>query len=261
MNAERIPPRTWLFGGLASWAALSWILALFGMGGRIEPLPVDASLVTRLPQMSSEANTRVGPASAYAESTSRPPFSADRRAHAFFIEGNSDQTDAQGFNVVLSSVLITPGLQMVILEPEQGGESLRVKLGEEPKDIPGWRLAEVSPRSATFEGPEGRRTLELRVYTGGLQVPPAATTAETDNAARGGSVANNPPPPTTAPTPGDAATITPTPVGNDASVITPDQQMQLIRKRIEARRAQLRQQQNNKQTPPAGAPSTPPPER
>ena len=45
MRIDAFGPRTWLLATLAGWALLVWILALFGMGGQVRPLPDDPSLV------------------------------------------------------------------------------------------------------------------------------------------------------------------------------------------------------------------------
>ena len=41
MRADLAAARTWLLATVAGWAVLVLGLALFGMGGRIEPLPMD----------------------------------------------------------------------------------------------------------------------------------------------------------------------------------------------------------------------------
>lgn len=257
MRADLAAPRTWLMATVAGWAVLVLVLALSGMGGRIEPLPVDPARLADLPRMRPVAASRVGAADQYAQVAVRPAFDPGRRPHPFFIENPEGAGSGQGFDFTLSSVLITPALRMVILQPANGGEALRVKLGEEPEGSPGWRLAEVNPRSVAFDGPEGRRTLELPVFTGNGQTPlpggaqttptaadaapraQAIAAAAADKAAAAGGSS-----------PGSAAV-------DPASA--PERQMQQIRERIEARRAQLRQQQ---ETPTAApVPLPPPPQR
>ena len=41
MRVEDAGPRTWLLAALAGCALVAWLLAVAGMGGRIEPLPDD----------------------------------------------------------------------------------------------------------------------------------------------------------------------------------------------------------------------------
>src|SRR5690606_3780153 len=81
-------------------------------------------------------------------------------------------TAGNGFDYVLNSVLIAPGINLAIIEPTQGGESVSVRMGGSADAIPGWRLVELQPRAAVFDGPGGRRTLELRTWTGDGEAPP-----------------------------------------------------------------------------------------
>ena len=76
-------------------------------------------------------------------------------------------TALKALMVDVDGVLITPRLRMAIVEPAQGGESVRVRDGESAEGLGGWRLVELRPRAAVFEGPGGRRELDLRVWAGG----------------------------------------------------------------------------------------------
>ena len=257
MRIDAFGPRIWLLAALAGWALLAWVLALFGMGGQIRPLADDPSLVNALPKLPQQTPERLGPLAQYSEIAARPLLSQSRKPQPFFIQGQEGVEQPQTFDFVLTSVLITPRLQMAILQPTQGGEGVRLKIGDAPESAQGWRLAEIHPRSVVIEGPEGPRTLELRVFDGLSGQPPSASPVSP------GSV-----PPVQVPTPGAAmpppsapAVMTtpsrPTPVppaGATAaappsgsqpqaeSPMTTEQQMDAIRQRIEARRAQLRQQ-------------------
>ena len=252
MRTDAVGPRTWLLAALAAWALLAWVLALFGMGGQIRPLPDDPSLVGSLPQLPPAAPERLGPFAQYAEIAARPVFSQGRQPQPFFISGEEGEGEAQAFDFVLSRVLITPNMRLAIVQPAQGGEGIRLKVGEAPPATPGWRVVDIQPRSVVFNGPEGERTLELRVFDGsGGQMPTASTVpppaaAPAPPAADGSRTTGGPSMPGTSPT-------QPMPTGQ--TVITPDaparvaepaqsteQQMEAIRKRIEARRAQLRAQ-------------------
>lgn len=259
MRADLDSPRTWLLAAVAGWAVLVLGLALSGMGGRIAPLPVDPTLAN-LPQPRPAAVSRIGPADQYVQVAARPAFDPGRRPHPFFIENAGGDDAARGFDFTLSSVLIAPGLRMVVLQPAGGGEALRVKLGQEPAGSPGWRLAEVGPRSAAFDGPEGRRTLELPVYAGNGQGPLP------DVAQRVPAQGNAGPSPVAAPAvvPGTGNPSAAALVADAQAVLAgvevtaaPERQLQQIRERIEARRAQLRQQQKGA----ASAPLPPQPQR
>jgi general secretion pathway protein N len=254
MRIDSFGPRTWLLAALAGWALLAWVLALSGMGGRIRPLADDPSLVIALPKLPQQAPERLGPLAQYSEIAARPLLSQSRKPQPFFIQGQEGDEQPQTFDFILTSVLITPRLQMAILQPTQGGEGVRLKVGDAPESAQGWRVAEIRPRSVVIEGPDGPRTLELRVFDGLSGQPPSVSPPSP------ASVAPVPPPMTPPPSPTSAVMTTPsrpTPVspagtagpapqpGSQPQVESPmttEQQMEAIRQRIEARRAQLRQQ-------------------
>ena len=258
MRIDSFGPRSWLLAALAGWALLVWVLALFGLGGQIRPLPDDPSLVSALPKLPQQVPERLGPLAQYSEIAARPLLSQNRKPQAFFISGQEGGEQPQTFDFVLTSVLITPQLQMAILQPTGGGEGVRLKIGDAPESAQGWRVSEIHPRSVVIEGPEGPRTLELRVFDGLSGQPPSATPASPGS----GAPIQPPGPGTAAPPPGSPIMATPTrpmpvpPAGNASPTpqpggenapqveapMTTEQQMEAIRKRIEARRAQLRQQ-------------------
>ncbi len=255
MRIEALGPRAWLLATLAGWALLVWILALFGMGAQIRPLDDDPTLLTALPRLSAQAPERLGPLSQYAEIADRPVFHPSRTPQPFFVSGQEQGEQTQAFDYVLSSVLITPRLQMAILQPAQGGEGIRLKVGEAPESAPGWRVVEIHPRSVLVQGPDGPRTLELRVFDGvggqPVSAAPGATAAPgVPPASMPTGPAGTSPPMATPSKPMPVSPAMPTastpPAGAQpmpqADVQTTEQQMEAIRQRIEARRAQLRQQ-------------------
>lgn len=264
MRAEAPGARTWLFGAVALWALATWMLGLFGLGGRIDRLPPDPALVQALPAVPQPVDARLGPLAQYSEFGDRPLFTTDRRPQPFVINPEDDSAPAE-FEYVLTSVLRTPGLEVAIVQPTGGGESVRLKVGESAEAAPGWQLASLTARSAVFDGPTGQRTLELRVFDGvggeaptamavstprpaGRGQPPqgqgAPDQAAPDPARTGGGerpvvvTTSSSPAPTEVdvPAPGQPATDA------DAPVATPDEQVDAIRQRIEARRARLREQ-------------------
>jgi len=258
MRIDSFGPRSWLLAALAGWALSVWVLALFGLGAQIRPLPDDPSLVSALPKLPQQVPERLGPLAQYSEIAARPLLSQNRKPQAFFISGQEGGEQPQTFDFVLTSVLITPQLQMAILQPTGGGEGVRLKIGDAPESAQGWRVSEIYPRSVVIEGPEGPRTLELRVFDGLSGQPPSATPASPGS----GAPIQPPGPGTAVPPPGSPVMATPTrpmpvpPAGNASPApqpggenapqveapMTTEQQMEAIRKRIEARRAQLRQQ-------------------
>lgn len=258
MRLEDVSPRTLLLATLAGWALFAWILALAGMAGRVTPLPDDPALLQPLPQARAASPERLGPFGQYAEIGTRPLFSEDRRPQPFSLQPEGEgEAPADTFEYVLTSVILTPTLRLAIVQPAAGGESIRIKLGESAEQAAAWRLVALNPRSAIFEGPEGQRTLDLRTFdgTGGQAPTPAqATTADANGSAdsmatqpaapRLPPAAPSPPPPPPAPAarPPAVATDATGNVPTAPAVQTPEAQMEAIRKRIEARRAQLRRE-------------------
>jgi general secretion pathway protein N len=267
VRVEDVAPRTWVLATVAGWALVLWVLTLAGMGGRVEPLADDAAMQQRLPQLPPPPPERLGPLAQYAEIGARPLFSENRQPQPFYLNADGDDNAAPAFDFVLTSVLLTPTLKEAIVQPSNGGDSTRIKLGEAAESQPAWRLTALEPRSAVFEGPEGQKTLDLRVFDGNGGEPPTAIQTTGTRGGAPGTVAQpavrpgtptparqpvrTTPTPTQAPVPADAtepdagADVDP-----DADTETPneDAQVESIRKRIEERRAQLRQQA---QTPPA----------
>lgn len=260
MRVESLGPRTLLLGTVAGWAVLVAILALAGLGGRITPLADDPGSAPRLPTLPKASPERLGPLAQYSELTARPPFYEGRRPQPFYLT-NEAEAQAPSFDYVLTSVLITPGFRMAILQPSQGGEGVRVKQGEAASAAPQWTLVDLQPRAAVFEGPEGRRTLELRVFDGAGGQPPSVSMTGPPVAApvpvpqpTGGSAPPQPAP-QPGPTAGPVAPVKPATEPAEQPAMTTEQQMEAIRKRIEARRAQMRQQQGQAVPPPAPPPN------
>jgi len=262
MRVEGIAPRTWLLGTVAGWALLVWLLALLGMGNGVERLPEDPSLLPRLPQLAPAPPERLGPLSQYSEISARPLFSEDRRPQPFSLTTEGDGDNTPKFDYVLTSVLITPTLKMAIVQPSAGGDSIRVKLGEAADALPSYRLTALNPRSAVFEGPDGEHALDLRVFDGNggqpptaVQLPTEATDADATAPQPAAKPASRPIParkptgatPTPAPTPAEPSSATPPP--NDDNGPDTEAQIEGIRKRIEERRRQLRQQNQNPPSP------------
>ncbi len=261
MSAEATSPRTWLLGAVAGWAMLVWALALFGLGGHIERLADDPSLAQTLPGLPPAVPERLGPFGQYSEFSRRPLFSEDRLPKPFTLQPEGE-TQQETFNFVLTSVLLTPRVQLAIIQPDGGGESIRLKVGDAPDAAPSYQLLSLTPRGAVFAGPDGEKTLELRVFDGaGGEAPTAISATPTSGA---GAVPPRPTRNMTAPQnpglpakPGSgAATIAPPAVTNSTPPpsATPDSQVEEIRKRIEARRAQLREQQQSQPQAPPPAP-------
>ncbi len=165
--AIKLDTRSWVLIAVAGWALACALIALTGFGGRYRLLADDPTLAPRLPNV-SHADTRssLGPLSAYAEAANRPLFYPDRKPIAVHVPGQ--KSDAKPLDAILTSVIITPAMQMAIVQDNQTKESLRVREGQPlGGSYSGWKLVGLTPRSAVFDGgSQGQTTLNLRVFDG-----------------------------------------------------------------------------------------------
>lgn len=228
----------------AVWALALAVAAWLGLGSRLPPAE-GGGPPAPLPQVPTLADERLADLSHYPQVVSRPLFNEGRRPQPYYIGGDGQEQTAA---VRLSGVLITPQLSMATLSGE-GGLSLRLQLGGPA--VQGWQLLELSERQATVLGPSGSQILPLAVYAGtGAAAAPATASApaETATVSRGntGPLPAPPPPP---PQPGASpAPATAAPAAAAAANEPSAAQMQAIRARIQARREQMRQNNNGQQT-------------
>jgi len=235
MRADSLSPRTWVLAGAAGWAIVVWGLALAGMGARLGDAEADTS-GQRLPDTKLPASGRPGVMEQYAEIKNRPLFSENRRHQPFTIDASGEEGQANTFDYTLTSVLIGGGVELAILKPAaEGAQPVRVKLGEAVETAPQWTLASLEPRAAVFRGPEGDRRLDLRVFNGVGGVNPAPIAGAPQPV-----IVPDPTQPQPAP-PVEGLPAPPPPPPPSGNVST-EVQLEAIRKRIEERRAQLRQQ-------------------
>lgn len=234
MRLDDVAPRTLLLAVVAGWALTAWALALAGMGQAL-PQAQPGAIAQSVPGLPPATGPVIGPLGQYAGTATRPLFAVDRRPHPFIIQAEGGSAPkVQEFDLVLTSVLITPQAQLALVQRPDGSEAMRVRVGEAPESHPNWRLLSIAPRRATFQGPGGLKTLELRVW--GDKGPQAGGPALPANPTAGMPV---PVPPVAQPT---------APPATDDSA--PDAaQIDLIRQRIEARREQMRQNAKSSNPP------------
>ncbi len=237
MGVEHLRPSGALLAALALWAFGLLVLGVAGLGGRVGPHPSNAALAPPVPSVSLVAlEPRLGPLPDYAEVGARPLLSADRRPAP--VSAAADGAAETPLEATLTSVLIAGQTRLAILQNKDDPVPRRVRLGEVLEGT-SWRLVELQPRRAMFEGPQGRRELELRVFDGtGAPLPPAPVPT---------AAASVPATPATgveaAPVAATPANPAPTPAaGEPATEMTPEQQVEAIRRRIEARRAMRAQE-------------------
>jgi len=215
---------------LTAWSGVFALSALTGLGGRFNTLEEDASLVPELPQVNLEqAVSRLEGQGAYAAIGDRPLFNYDRRPLPPVVSQAADagntSTAPASFDLVLTGVIKSGDRQIAIVQHTPTGKSQSVAVGSGLlAELAGWTLVELQARGAIFEGPGGRKSVELRVFDGTGGQPPTPV----DVAAPAQAVAAQP-------------------VGADgqpaqAPVDTPEARAEMIRRRIEERRRQMREE-------------------
>ena len=242
--ADTLRPLTLLLAAAGLWALSLLVLALAGLGSRF-PAPTATIEAPALPKVTlTRTEPRLGAYANYMEVGQRPLLMPDRRP------GITPSADGQGtsdLDVTLTSVMITSRLQVAILTDNKDASSRRVRMGETVAGS-NWRLVQLEPRRALLEGPTGQRELLLRVFDGkGGQAPtPSVVGAEPQpeaDAQAASSDASQPQPPQPAQTAEGRLAETPTPAARPegtGAAVTQEQQVEAIRRRIEARRAQMR---------------------
>lgn len=176
----RLTPFTLLLLTVASWALVSAVVALAGLGGRYGLHPDDPALVPPLPDTRQVGEQAVFDYTALTEASERPLFSVDRRPAPVNLAEGEAVDDAADLTV--TSIILTPQLQAALVRRNGSEDTQRVRVGEDVPGSPGWRLLELQPRLAVFDGPDGRVDLELRVFDG--QGGEAPTRVATPNVTR-----------------------------------------------------------------------------
>ena len=228
---------TLLLACFVLWAGLVLLVSALGLGARFNPLPVDVSLAKPIPTVKIiQNNPALGPMSNYLEVGTRPLLMLDRRPGA--VQAAPGDNSAVELDVSLGSVLITPNLKMALFRENKDGASRRVRLGDLIEGT-GWRLVQLEPRRAILEGPTGQRSMDLLVFNGkGGQSPTAIAVAvpqENTNTMQNVVPAAAPAVQTT---PGNSNVVANT-TSSINQTMTQEQQIEAIRQRIAARRAQM----------------------
>ncbi len=84
----------------------------------------------------------------------RPIFSPSRRA----TQGSSSVVASQELGMTLTGIITSASVKFVILAPQEGGESVRLREGE---DYRGWTLTEVEQHKVVFRRGSKEEQLEL----------------------------------------------------------------------------------------------------
>lgn len=227
MNVARQHLPTLLLAAFALWSLMVLVAVYAGLGGRYSLHPDDASRVPALPQIDlSRAQNPLQPLDDYAVVGERPLFNADRRPLPPLPSeaGDAEQAPvAIPLDIVLTSVIMSGDVKIAIVLDKKANTSQSVRLGSALEgDQAGWTLTELNARTAVFEGPTGRNEVELRVFdgTGGEAPTPVANAASAPAEANAEATA----------------------AANPEVAQTPEARAELIRRRIEERRRQMREE-------------------
>jgi general secretion pathway protein N len=220
---QKLP--TLLLATLAGWSLIVAICVYAGLGGRYSLHPDDASRVPELPRLDlSRAQNPLKPLGEYAMVGERPLFNADRRPLPVPVDPNAGGDNSAPtlvpLDVVLTSVIISGDMRVAILQDNKSKKTQSVRVGASIEgEQSGWKLVELGPRKAIFEGASGRNEVELRVFDGSGGESPTAVASSAD-----------------------APPQDPAAVAAAADPQSPEARAELIRKRIEERRRQMREE-------------------
>lgn len=232
---------TLLLAAFAAWALVTAIAAWTGLGGRYSLHPEDLSLASPpAPLELSRAESRLEPFEAYAAVGLRPLFNSDRlplpQDGDEGEEGEEEELAApEPLDITLTSVIVTPDVKIALFTENKSKTSHSLREGEEMEgEFAGWKLVQLEARRAVFEGPAGRSEVDLRVFDGrGGQAPTAAPRPRAEPEGEPADEADA----SEAPEDGE-----PKQEQEDSAEMTPESRAEMIRRRIEERRRQLREQ-------------------
>jgi len=232
---ERWPLPTLVLATVTAWTVLLALAAALGMGGRIAPHPADPALAPPLPEIAApRAEIASRPLSEFTAVIERPLFSPDRRPQVVQLGGA--EVEASAGELELTSVILTPELRMALFRDTDSGQTLRAREGAPIEGRPGWRVLELEPRSVVVDGPQGTSTLLLRTFDGrGGEAPTPLREAPRAVAA----------PAVSSPVQTQTAETDDEP--SPPNLINARERAEQIRQRIEARRAELREQAARRQ--------------
>lgn len=220
-------------GAVAAWSALFALAGVSGLGGRYGLLPDDPSLISELPRVNLEqAVSALEGAGTYAAIGDRPLFNFDRRPLPPVNvpdAGIAPPPPPSAPEFILTSVIKSGDRQIAIVQHTPSGKSQTVVVGAEMQaELAGWTLVELAPRGAVFEGGGGRKSFELRVFdgTGGQPPTPIDVPLVQNAAAQDGA----------------APTVGADGQPQQAAADTPEARAEMIRRRIEERRRQMREE-------------------
>jgi len=225
-----------VLGALAGVLALLAISQQAGVGRGFRTLaggaPADVPKFTGLERESQ----KLAEFDQYGDIVAQPLFNETREPEEIVETGATGEeaaASAAPLNVALTGVMITPDVQIAFVRDNATNEVRRVKVGNPLEgEQSGWKLVELKARGAVFEGEGlGKQEVELTTDTRGATptaAPPVVAAVADPNAPV-------PPPPDPNATPAQNAGLQP---GEQTVAANADE----IRRRIEERRKQLREE-------------------
>ena len=219
-----------LLGTLALWALLALVATWLGLGGRFSLHPEDLSRVEAVPvvKLAGKA-TQMPDMDRYAAISQRPLFNSDRLPFVGESSGDDEAVVEEEVLMPLDATLtgvikIGEDTAIALIKGNKSGESQSVKVGENLQgDLSIYKLVELEPRKAVFDGPRGRSELEMETFSGKGGTPSTAMRKPAEDA-----------PTEDSGRPEDA--------DSSADNNSPEAQAERIRRRIEERRRQMREE-------------------
>jgi len=220
------------------WSLLVLLVVHAGLGERYSLHPEDAAQVTVPPSLRlNRAQSALGSLDSYAVIGERPLFNSNRRP---LPPMGSDAAPvvavaAAPLDVLLTSVVLRGDTQIAQFTDKRSGTSQSLKIGQAlAGEQSAWRLVELAPRGAVFEGPSGRVDVELRVFDGQGGEPPTAPPVVNQDVAASNAQAGA--------EAGQQAGQQRSGAEAGADGQTPESRAEMIRRRIEERRRQMREE-------------------
>lgn len=249
MNGRPLSLATVALAVLAAWSAIVALAAYAGLGGRYSLHPDDPDAVPAPPALNLSAARIELPAydTRYAVIGERPLFSPDRRP---LPDSDGDAVDAveapppAPLDVTLTSVILFGEARLAMVMDNKTKTSQTVRVGDSlGGEQAGWKLVELAPRRAVFEGPTGRSEADLRVFDGqGGQPPTAITTPQPAVVQTGEAQPGEAPAQPATQASSDAAQPDQLATPDGKAGETPQSRAEMIRRRIEERRRQMREE-------------------
>lgn len=244
MRLTSMPVATRVLLGLAvvSLGLLGWTL----LGPRPAPAVVATSAGSAFPAYPAAAMQVRSALNDADPAWARPLFFRDRKPRSVDLGGPGDAngSGASSFDAVLTGLVRSAELNAASLQKPGQQQPVRVRLGQQVPDAPGWRLVELTAKTARFQSGSDEKILKLEVPRPDGLPPPPVPAADPVPAATAAPMTGSPPVAKNPAQPPADATAVPQPIGAQG---TPAQQQQVeaVRQRIEAARKAQQQQSSS----------------